>query len=287
MASAALVHQYTFNDGTADDGVGTADGTLMGNASVSGGQLILDGASILNLPGPDIAINTYSALTMELWLTSSAVNTSFTMAAAFGRTFSGAGDPLSASNGGPFADGDTWRGVQYLMIQPTRGGGPAASRVALTALSYEAESGVNGPSQVNDDFQHMLALTIDGTDISYYIDGAFIGSTALGANTLASLSNERAMLGQSVFPGDPLFVGSINEFSILDNALSGPEIADHFAAGPVPEPSTFALIGMGLAGLAVLRRRRASKRFPFPTDESGAGHALLLLFRHSCHGGPA
>jgi hypothetical protein len=38
-AGAALTHEYSFNDGTADDSVGGVNGVLMGGASVSGGQL--------------------------------------------------------------------------------------------------------------------------------------------------------------------------------------------------------------------------------------------------------
>ena len=37
----ALVHRYSFNDGTANDSVGGANGTLHGNATISGGQLVL------------------------------------------------------------------------------------------------------------------------------------------------------------------------------------------------------------------------------------------------------
>lgn len=257
-AHAGITHLYTFNNGTANDSVGGANGTLEGNATVSGGQLVLDGTSTtyLDLPGPTIGINTYSALTLELWLNSSSANTNnFTMAAAFGRTFSGASDPLSQSNGGPFADSDTWRGVQYIMMQPTRGDGH--SRAAITALSYEAESGVNGPGQIDDGLQHMMALTVDATDISYYIDGALIGSAPLGGtNTLATVSNDHAYLGQSVFPGDPHFAGSINQFSIYNNALSSSQIAADYATGPVPvpEPGTASLLLLG--GAALLRRRR-------------------------------
>ena len=37
-------------------------------------------------------------------------------------------------------------------------------------------------------------------------------------------------------------------------ALSAAELGDYVA--PIPEPGSFALIGLGLAGLAGLRRRR-------------------------------
>jgi hypothetical protein len=44
-ADAALVHQWTFNDGTAKDLIGIADGTLHGTATISGGRLQLSGSS--------------------------------------------------------------------------------------------------------------------------------------------------------------------------------------------------------------------------------------------------
>ena len=77
----ALVHRYSFNDGTANDSVGGANGTLMGNATVSGGQLVLPNATsaapatdYLQLPagiltnsvnGP----NNDPAVTVEAWAT--------------------------------------------------------------------------------------------------------------------------------------------------------------------------------------------------------------------------
>jgi hypothetical protein len=52
--------------------------------------------------------------------------------------------------------------------------------------------------------------------------------------------------------------GTIDQFSIYDGALSESQIAGLFAAGPVavPEASTFALAGIGLAGLLIFRRRK-------------------------------
>ena len=102
-----------------------------------------------------------------------------------------------------------------------------------------------------------MAVTVDGSDLAYYLDGSLVGSSPVGANALAKLSNDHVYLGQSVFPGDPHFIGSINEFSICDSALSGSQIAADFTAGPVPEPTTVALIGLGLGGLVALRRGRA------------------------------
>ena len=69
-ASATLRHLYTFNDGTANDSVGTAHGTLFGGAAVSGGEVQLLGGPTntldtsannmgpyVDLNGPAIAVN--------------------------------------------------------------------------------------------------------------------------------------------------------------------------------------------------------------------------------------
>lgn len=42
-ASAHLLHQWTFNDGTASDALGAAPGTLRGGATIQDGRLVLDG----------------------------------------------------------------------------------------------------------------------------------------------------------------------------------------------------------------------------------------------------
>ena len=240
----AQTHRYYF-DTDVTDSIGGANGTLEGGATVSGGALVLGGnGAHASLPGGQIAVNTYSSLTLELWLTSSAANTSFTMAAALGRGYdAGAGEP-------------DWAGYQYIMVQPTRDDDVA--RTAITRNRFEEESGVNRSPEINDDMEHYLAVTVTGTDLGFYFDGSLVGTAPLGENTLDTLSNELAYLGRSVYQFDPFFVGSINEFRIWDSALSADQIAAQFAAGPgvvVPEPSVAALLGLGLLGFAFRSRR--------------------------------
>ncbi len=67
---ATLAHRYSFVS-DASDSVGGANGTLVGSAVVSGGQLVLDGSDgcYVDLPGGQINIATNIAVTFDAWVT--------------------------------------------------------------------------------------------------------------------------------------------------------------------------------------------------------------------------
>jgi hypothetical protein len=74
VPAGGMTHRYSFNDGTANDSIGSANGTLVGNATVSAGQLVLPNATAaapatdyLQLP-PGIVTND-AAVTVEAWAT--------------------------------------------------------------------------------------------------------------------------------------------------------------------------------------------------------------------------
>jgi hypothetical protein len=66
-APAGLVHQWTFNDGTANDSAGTTHGTLYNGATISGGQLQLDGVNDYFRTGP--LAESLSNRTLMVWVT--------------------------------------------------------------------------------------------------------------------------------------------------------------------------------------------------------------------------
>lgn len=206
---ANLTHQWTFDDGTAKDVVGTCDGTLMAGATISSKALNTINGGYLTLPGEQIAINTYSAVSIEVWFTSaSGQNTGNHMISYFG------------GNSGSY-------GVNYIFTTPSNGGKcRTAISTGNTSSPWSVETGVNSPAGKIDDGQlHHLISIIDATSIYYYVDGLLVGSTALtNNNTLSALDNTLAYLCKGGYTGDPVWKGIINKVSMYNRALTADEV---------------------------------------------------------------
>lgn len=264
-ASADLRHLYTFNDGTANDSIGGAHGTIQGGAIIAAGQLNLGGAGqYVDLPAATIGINAYTTATLEMWLNAApASNNQFTMAAAFGR------------HGDAGADEDANLGYDYIMVQPTRGGGQLYSRVAITDGTYSEEVGVDGPVVAGVGQRH-FAVTIDSsagvdnTTIGFYVDGALIGS-ATGTPDLADVGSAVAYLGRSVYMNDPYFTGSINEFRIHDNILTPAQISSSFATGPAGLAGPTLTINRDTGEMTLSNQQAAIQIFSYSITSASGG----------------
>jgi hypothetical protein len=211
-----LVHSWTFDDGTADDVVGDAEGTLVGDAAVVDGQLVLDGdGDWMDMPGDIIAMNTYEGLTIEIMFTSVAGgNTGFHMVTAFGEEGTGA---------------NTGYGYKYICITPARG--DDVSRAMIQTVSMDSdpwteETGVSDVIEHDDGLPHHMVCTVNDTELAYYIDGVLIGTAALDppGNSIAGLGTDVAHIGKGVYGVDPLWAGSVDYLNLYNRALSEQEV---------------------------------------------------------------
>lgn len=97
-----------------------------------------------------------------------------------------------------------------------------------------------------------IELFLDGVKVVDYVDNHIM---------TPSDGTRHFWLGSSVYscsnPGDvALFQGQIDDVRIYDRALSDSEVASLYQIESVPEPSSLAILGLGLFGLTWVRRRQ-------------------------------
>lgn len=215
LFAANLVHRYSFTT-DASDSVGSANGSLLGGAAVSGGAVVLNGSgAYVDLPNGLIA--SLTNLTVETWLTD---NNSGTWARIF---------DFGNSTGGENVPGS---GTQYIYATPQAGGG--ILRVGITVGSGEQDVDWVGTRLPIGVRKHVV-LTIDSAAQTgrLYVDSVLVGENFALTLTPASLGvTVNNWLGRSQFSADPYLNASITEFRIYDGVLTPAEVQQSFADGP-------------------------------------------------------
>jgi hypothetical protein len=255
-----LVHRYDFN--STNDTVGTANGTLLGTASLAGGALVTAGGNGAvsgqwGGTGPMMTLDSSAvsgltgAFSIETWISCTTNWPKY--------------DSLYA-----FSDGTQGN---YLLANPVQGYGPWPSGVGICgAGGYGHNQDPNADwcqnvlgQWLDNNSLHQTVLTYDGTTFSWYTDGVLANYSGLSATAvdpgfnLSSLTDV-AINGGSPFP-DPALTGSTYDFRIYSGALSADQVAANFAAGAdsvavVPEPSTIVLLAAGIFSLLFRRLRK-------------------------------
>jgi hypothetical protein len=207
-----LQHRYSFTT-DASDSIGGANGTLMGTASVTGGNLVLDGSSgtYLNLPGGLVSSN--QAVTIEAWAT-------FGASSAWARLF---------DFGSTAGFGTNTTGPQNFWWFAPNTGATVRSDVATTA----GFNNVDGAPPLNNRTTH-VTITYDPNDgmMLLYTNAVLIESDYTATVPLSSVSSDDAFIGHSQFTADPYLIASIDEFRIYNGALNSDEIAATEILGP-------------------------------------------------------
>jgi hypothetical protein len=212
--AATPIHHYDFNGATVADTVGTANGTLLNGASVTGGMLQLDG------------VNDYVQFAQMLVPTSGPFSVAF-----FARENSPTTDPMEM-----ISQGSTYGPGFYV------GKYSGTMRIGDSWQS----TGVNMPSV---GVFHHYAVTMDGATTRLYIDGLPAAST--GAISIANTGDFTRLGRQFYYPLEPIFGpemfhGDMDELWIYTGALTATEVA---GLAVIPEPSSFVIVALGFIAL--------------------------------------
>ncbi|HEX5221186.1 MAG TPA: lamin tail domain-containing protein [Verrucomicrobiae bacterium] len=213
--AAHLVNRYSFTS-DASDSVGTAHGTLVGGAVISGGSVVLNGTSAF-VDLPNGLISSMTSLTVETWLTDSGSGV-WSRIFDFGNSTGGEGVPGS--------------GTQYLFVSPQAGDGQL--RMGITVGTGEQIVDWPATRLPVGTLKHVV-LTIDGNNQigRLYVDGVPAGqnlSLTLNPASLGFTVNN--WIGRSQFSNDPFLNASITEFRIYDDVLTPTQVQQSFNYGP-------------------------------------------------------
>jgi len=224
ISAQTLTHRYSFfnepNDSTvATDLVASANGTVQGGAVITGGQLVLNGASgtCLNLPGG--LITGSSAVTVEAW-------------ADFGNL---------PANCYLFSFGNTdgsGAGENYIFCAPQ------AARITISGVDpgYNGEQNATCGGWSGRTNLHVVAIYNPPAHyLAVYTNGMLAGVNTAETASLASVSNVLSYLGRSLYTSDPYAPINVDEFRIYNGALSAQQVALDAASGPaqiITDPGT-------------------------------------------------
>lgn len=207
-----LMHSYTFEDGTANDGTGTLHGTLNGLVTIADGKATVGPEAngqgqdygYISFNGTDLALSSYPSITLEAMIeASNGDNDSFTMLYYFG-------DDMA----------------DYLFAQMTVG---ANDESAVKTITGDGEAVVSY-KRIDDGAKHHIVAVLTSTSLSYYVDGDSIG-TATGTGFITPIGTAFANL----FRGpdgwnDDNWIGSFEEFNIYEGAMDSETVGDRASA---------------------------------------------------------
>lgn len=236
---AQLVHRYSFNEEggtTASDSVGGSawDGAVFGSATLTGGQLVLDGTFGF-VQVPEGVVSNMDAITIEAWA-----------------SFPNPVNPMSALYGFGALSADNMAGANYISMIPhtTENGSQVtfgmgdptvAAPTPFVLQAAMSASPLDGLMNV-----HIVAVyhSLSGT-ISYYTNGVLAATFTENPFVPASFKQARGIsLLNHVLGANPMNVigsslsselflnGSIDEFRIYEGPMSAAVVRANHALGP-------------------------------------------------------
>lgn len=238
LATAELKHRYSFNDGTARDSVGEADGRAMNNPKIRDGQLVFDPAindgkntnpdkgQYVELPS---GLLNHRSWTIELWTTYRG-GQPWQRIVDFGNHVE-ATEPEKARN--DTDEKKALRGNGFLAIMHNKCGN-IMGQLSLASWGADTDTDLSAAHEgLTLHREHHVVYTHDPDlrEQKLYVDGELV---AAGLARIDARDTEwnNCFIGRSQFTWDPLYNGRVNELRIYDHALSREDVKAHAEAGP-------------------------------------------------------
>jgi hypothetical protein len=107
-------------------------------------------------------------------------------------------------------------------------------------------------------YWYNAVVTYDGSTLDCYLNGTLRASSTVTLNTSFSdiLIGSRLDASNSEQPTDAYFKGVIDNVGIWNTALSSSQVSQLYTLQSAPEPSTYALFGIGAIGMLMVMRRK-------------------------------
>jgi len=204
-----LAHRYSFTQ-DASDSVGSAHGTLQGNAVVTNGALVLTGTpgDCVELPGG--LVSGCSALTIEFWA-------AFGTNGGWARVFD-----FGNTNVSPLP-------YNYLFFSPKAG----TESHRFGAVTTGGGFSLDGADSLEGWSVHVVCIADPIAGYSaIYTNGVLETEQTGTVPFLSNVGTALAYLGRSLFSTHPWLNASMDEFRVYDGRLSAADILASFRAGP-------------------------------------------------------
>ena len=103
-----------------------------------------------------------------------------------------------------------------------------------------------------------IALTYTSNLFSFYINGSLVSQTSTSGSLNSALTRPIIIGGNGYIDATQTLNGDISDYMYYNTTLSSSQVSQLYSIQSVPEPSTYALFGLGALALIIAYRRKVA-----------------------------